>query len=149
MSVDATDVYGSIVKIYKLLHRRLSEKMGNTSLTILDFWILKSLRDGAKPMVELANSLYVTQAAITNSVDRLEQNGFVTRSKDKRDRRINIISITGKGEEFLREKDVAYREIAIASLKELSSEDLFNLVVLLGKVLKGLSETMSNEPPSK
>jgi len=149
MSVDATDVYGSIVKIYKLLHRRLSEKMGNTSLTILDFWILKSLRDGAKPMVELANSLYVTQAAITNSVDRLEQNGFVTRSKDKRDRRINIISITGKGEEFLREIDVAYREIAIASFKELSSEDLFNLVVLLGKVLKGLSETMSNEPPSK
>ncbi|MGC8598015.1 MAG: MarR family winged helix-turn-helix transcriptional regulator [Thermocladium sp.] len=141
MSVDATDVYGSIVKIYKLLHRRLSEKMGNSSLTILDFWILKSLRDGAKPMVELANSLYVTQAAITNSVDRLEQNGFVTRSKDKRDRRINIISITGKGEEFLREIDVAYREIAAASLKELSSEELINLVGLLGKVLKGLSET--------
>lgn len=140
MSVDATDVYGSIVKIYKLLHRKLSEKMGNSSLTILDFWILKSLRDGAKPMVELANSLYVTQAAITNSVDRLEQNGFVTRSKDKRDRRINIISITGKGEEFLREIDVAYREIAAASLKKLSNEELNNLVGLLGKVLKGLSE---------
>ncbi len=97
MKVEATDVYGSIVRIYKLLHRKLSERMGNTSLTILDFWILKSLREGPKPMVELANSLYVTQAAVTNSVDRLEQGGLVSRSRDKRDRRVNIISITEKG----------------------------------------------------
>ncbi|GGP20848.1 hypothetical protein GCM10007981_10580 [Thermocladium modestius] len=138
MKVEATDVYGSIVRIYKLLHRKLSERMGNTSLTILDFWILKSLREGPKPMVELANSLYVTQAAVTNSVDRLEQGGLVSRSRDKRDRRVNIISITEKGEEFLAGIDAAYRQVASASLSELSPEEMAELSALLNKVLKGL-----------
>ncbi|WP_425455827.1 MarR family transcriptional regulator [Ectobacillus funiculus] len=41
----------------------------------------------------------VAPSAITVMLDRLENQGFVTGSKDKTDRRVDIIKLTNTGEE--------------------------------------------------
>lgn len=50
---------------------------------------------------KLADKMEVAPSAITVMLDRLETHGFVSRSRDKTDRRIVIITLTDDGEEKL------------------------------------------------
>src|SRR3546814_1812197 len=46
---------------------------------------------------DLASAVQFSQATVTNLVDRLEQRGFVARSRRERDRRQVWVSITAEG----------------------------------------------------
>ena len=94
------------------LQRRLSQAFGQSSpepwlslnLTVAQ---LKSLvviaSEGSTSSSKLAQVLGVTPANITGIVDRLVEQGLVSRRKNPEDRRMLLIELTEKGDEFLRE----------------------------------------------
>ena len=53
--------------------------------------------DGSARMVDLANRLNVSKAAITKIVDSLERKGYLKRGADATDRRVSRISLTASG----------------------------------------------------
>ena len=55
---------------------------------------------------EIASSLGVSYAAVSKMIDRLEDEGLVTRSINEMDRRSTDIRITGKGTQIVRLFDV-------------------------------------------
>ncbi|MGH3197636.1 MAG: MarR family winged helix-turn-helix transcriptional regulator [Streptosporangiaceae bacterium] len=53
---------------------------------------------GRLRMVELATLLNIAKSAVTKTVDRLEQRGLLTRTRDPRDRRSVYAAITADGQ---------------------------------------------------
>ena len=60
---------------------------------LLLFWT----RSGSMPLGRMRDRLLIHQAAVTNLVDRLEQDGLVRRVPHPRDRRTTLAEITSRG----------------------------------------------------
>ena len=86
------------------------------------------------PLGQLAERLSCVKSNITQLVDRLEADGFVTRGPDPNDRRSRLAVMTVAGrkacEEGTRVQDQAERELFGA----LSVEEAHQLASLIGKV---------------
>jgi len=70
---------------------------------------------------ELSNLLKITPAGVTHLINPLEELGYIERLKDSNDRRIVLISLTKKGEQFAE------------ALIEITSEKIGGLVDFLGE----------------
>lgn len=57
----------------------------------------------AKTMSAVAETLAVTQGAASQTAARLEKKGYILRFRSPEDRRIVLVSLTEKGEEFYRD----------------------------------------------
>lgn len=88
---------------------------------------VKGLPEGTRACIgELAERLQIQHHSTVELVDRLEQNGFVNRKRNDRDKREVLIVPTPKAERILRELSVHHHEMLqdngaelIASLKKL------------------------------
>lgn len=58
--------------------------------------LLNQLEDGPRSQVDIATHLGVTRSAVTAMVDRLSDDGLVTRQLSLEDRRVKMISLTAK-----------------------------------------------------
>ena len=69
------------------------------AVTLPQFDVLSELeRAGEKmTMSELSRELMVSNGNVTGVIDRLEKNGFVTRTRADHDRRVQFIELTDKG----------------------------------------------------
>lgn len=87
-----------------------------------------------KTMSEIANFLSVSKPNLTPIIDRLIEDGYVERSEHKKDRRILLISLTEKGQDYIKELNDRVKEFTKERLVALSEEDL--------KALHGYTEKM-------
>jgi DNA-binding MarR family transcriptional regulator len=107
----------------------------NFSVTLPQFDVLSELERAGTQMTmsELSHNLMVSNGNVTGVIDRLERNGYVTRTRADHDRRIQFIGLTEKG---LREFDaMAHSHEAWLSelFSELSLSDMSSLQSLLLK----------------
>jgi DNA-binding MarR family transcriptional regulator len=65
---------------------------------------LKGLPEGVRPIIgELAERLQIRHHSTVELVNRLTTGGYVRRARDTQDRREVLLSLTGKGEQVLKE----------------------------------------------
>lgn len=89
----------TITRVQQLLHQRIDVLL-QPDLTFARYEILMLLdfsRRGALPMSVIGSRLQVHAASVTSAVDRLERDGFVTRTRGEEDRRQVIGAITASG----------------------------------------------------
>lgn len=72
--------------------------------------LLKLFKDGTTTIGNLAEHTRVAGANISSMCKELEQKGFLTRNRDKRDERIVNISLTDKGLSVMSEIDQIFEE---------------------------------------
>lgn len=73
---------------------------------------VKGMPDGLRPRIgEIADRLQIQHHSTVELVDRLEQNGFVTRKRSDRDKREVLIAVTPKAERVLRELTLHHHEM--------------------------------------
>ncbi|BFH72358.1 MarR family transcriptional regulator [Sulfurisphaera javensis] len=137
---DRIQVMSNIAKIYRAMSRELNRRLGKLGLSYLDFLVLRAITDGPKTMAYLANRYFVTQSAITASVDKLEEMGLVKRVRDKEDRRKILIEITDKGVETFKQGIEIYKGLAMEVTKDLKESDVLIIIDSLSKVLKRFEE---------
>ena len=66
------------------------------------FWLLGVLVAGPRRMSELAELARTSQASLTGIVDRLEERGFVERTRPEHDRRVVEVRLTRTGRSEVR-----------------------------------------------
>lgn len=137
---DRIQVMSNIAKIYRAMSRELNRRLGRLGLSYLDFLVLRATSDGPKTMAYLANRYFVTQSAITASVDKLEEMGLVKRVRDKEDRRKIMIEITEKGMDLFQKGKEIYKELAVEVTKDLDEKTVLIIVDNLSKILKRLED---------
>lgn len=91
-------------RVYTILSRNITGKITALGLTAPQYRVLRQLRQpggAALSASELAERLGVTPGNLTGILDRLEQEGLLTRERGVQDRRSLQVSITPAGEALM------------------------------------------------
>src|ERR687898_2366434 len=104
------DPYGPIIADFRAAMAQLkcasSERVLRRGLSMAQLHILYTLqRNGEMPMSRLAEVLNVSLSNATGLIDRIEERGFVERTRVPEDRRIVLIRVTPAGTKMLEEVD--------------------------------------------
>jgi DNA-binding MarR family transcriptional regulator len=106
----ADDPYGPIIADFRAAMNQMkcasSERLVRMGISMAQLHILYTLqRSGEMPMSRLAEMLHVSLSSATGLIDRVEERGFVERTRVPEDRRIVLIRVTDAGRRMLEEVD--------------------------------------------
>ncbi|MDP4172151.1 MAG: MarR family transcriptional regulator [Bacillota bacterium] len=85
-------------------------------------------------VTKLAEKMEVAPSAITVMLDRLENHGFVSRTRDKVDRRVVLIQLTDVGEEKLNNVLDTRKQIMQHCFTQMEPNELDSFIVSLEKL---------------
>jgi len=129
-----------IQALAKILGDQTAERLQSFDLQWWQYDVLSALRRQGPPFImaatELAESTMLTSGAMTNRIDRLEEDQLVRRVKDENDLRRVLIQLTNKGLKLIEGATEARFESATEALENLSKQQRECLSDLLRLVLK-------------
>ncbi len=110
------------------------------NLTVTQIHYLDSIRHFESPptISQLAEHLKVTKPTATNSIDRLENDGYIRKVPSAEDRRVWYVHLTSKGLKISDFHDKVHQGYAENFENSLNKKELDQLVVLLNKVINHL-----------
>jgi MarR family transcriptional regulator for hemolysin len=95
---------------------------------------------GPKSQTDLARRLRVEAATVTRMVDILGKEGLVERTPDPNDRRVNLLSISPKGEAVLADIFRVYDRLRNHLLQDLGAEDVEQMHAMVDLMTARLDE---------
>lgn len=98
--------------------------------------ILREIRREGHPISQkqLADRLSVRPQTMSEAITKLERDGYVTRARNKHDRREVLVSLTKRGEERADALDTIKAQQSAEFLKPLTEEEKQTLLKLLDKL---------------
>ena len=90
-------------------------------------------------MKDIADKIHRTKATLTVLIDKLEENGFVTREKSSQDNRNTLIALTDKGKKLKPIFEQISKELNNLLYNNFTEEEAYLLDSLLVKMVKNLS----------
>ncbi len=112
-------------------------------ITNNDMHVIEAIGIGeAKNMSTVARLLSVTVGTLTIAINNLVKKGYVQRNRSEKDRRVVLISLTGKGEKAFYHHQRFHEEMIRATIEGLSDEETRVLV----KALKNLNQFFREYP---
>ncbi|QFZ92672.2 MarR family winged helix-turn-helix transcriptional regulator [Synechococcus elongatus] len=138
-------VTGRLLRIARLLEKQRETLLAKYGLSVWSFDVLATLRRQGPPYqlkpTDLYSLLMLSSGAMTNRIDRLEQDGIVVRSRDGSDRRSVIVQLTPKGIALADEvMPVLFAQESELLAQFATPEELETLVPLLRRLLLSLEE---------
>jgi DNA-binding MarR family transcriptional regulator len=97
-------------------------------------------RRGEMPMSRLAELLNVSLSNATGLIDRIEERGYVERTRVPEDRRIVLIRVTPEGERMLDEIDAVSDDLLRSTLVNLKSSQLAGVAQAASALRTALAE---------
>jgi len=133
-----------IQTLAKILGDQTAARLQEHDLQWWQYDVLSTLRRQGEPFTlpatALAECAMLTSGAMTNRIDRLEEEGLVRRTKDLGDRRKVLVQLTGKGLKMIESATEARFEAAMEALESLSARQRHALSSLLRRVLAAQAE---------
>ena len=130
-----------IQALAKILGDQTASRLQQFDLQWWQYDVLSTLRRQGKPFImaatELAEANMLTSGAMTNRIDRLEEDDLVRRIKDHNDGRRVLVQLTKDGLSLVEEATKARFETATDALESLSNQQRKPLNDLLRLVLQG------------
>ena len=120
-----------LLSIYPLIKKNVITpmKVNSEDINPAQIFILFALKGmGRSTMSSIAEEVAVSNQQLTKLVDELVQKGLVERSKDPDNRRLVLINLTNKAEEYLTGKHHELIGELIPVFQKFSSEDLTQLI---------------------
>lgn len=102
-------------------------------------------KGGAVKMSDIAEFFQITPAAVSQTIGRLEEVGYVERSMTKKDRRSVFVNITKEGKHALANDSNAKETKMQGLLRYLGEEDSEEMLRLLERVLAYFEEYETDE----
>lgn len=130
--------YELVKKAYLLLDDGDSRFLGRFDLTQVQYFALVELLAGAKPLSRLSRDLLCDPSNITRVAGILERKGWITRKRDKADRRVVLASLTETGKKLAAEVQAAHESFIRTRMGFLAPDERATLDALLRKLEDGL-----------
>ena len=102
---------------------------------------------GAPTQNELASHLGIGKASVGVSIRRLENGGFIKRTRDKKDTRCIRLSLTRKGEDFAHWCSIDYNMFFTTMLEELDTDDrarAYSYLLSMNNSMNGLKQRLES-----
>jgi len=133
----AEEVVVSVLRTAAVMQRHLAQVVEAHGITIQQYNVLRILR-GAEPeglcRNELRDRLLTRMPDVTRLLDRMEEAGLVTRSRDGDDRRLVTTRITARGRRVVDDLDAEVTREHRRRLGHLGGDRLRQLSALLTEV---------------
>jgi len=128
-----------IQALAKILGERTNTRLRELDLEWWQYDVLSTLRRQGEPFVmivtDLAEASMLTSGAMTNRIDRLEEENLVRRIKDENDGRRVLVQLTRNGLKMIEKATEARFATAMDALESLSKQQRDSLSNLLRDVL--------------
>ena len=95
--------------------------------------------EGSGPMAAIGQQLGLTPSTMTGLVDRLEEQGFVSREPHPSDRRATVLRLTRKGEAAFRREVDFYRALLDETLSAMGDEAKHGVLNALAAIGRSVS----------
>jgi DNA-binding MarR family transcriptional regulator len=108
-----------LYRTFRAMRDRLDEDMRAAGASMSQWLVLKTVGDEPElSQRQLADRVLSTGSTLTHHLDRMEADGFITRSRDATDRRVVRVALTPAGKQRRDELDavVAARDDVVAAL---------------------------------
>jgi len=142
LAAEPMEVIGRLSRVASLLGSRLADAHKPFDLSREAFDVLATLRRSGAPYrltpTELYRWLMLSSGAMTNRIDRLEEEGLVERVDDPRDRRGCLVGLTDSGRALIDRAMDAHVENETALLEPLDPEERKTLGTILRKLALSL-----------
>ena len=125
------------------VRRRLRESF---DVTLPRFDLMAQLERAPKGMTlgELSQRMMVSNGNVTGLVDRLVEQGLITRQPSLKDRRAQIVNLTAQGRKFFRSMARTNGDWMGEFFADLTSDDIDALMRLLAKTKASARKAISN-----
>jgi len=134
-----------LITASRLVEHHIAEQLRPYHLTHASFGVLALVSRGPISQRELAHATRVEEQTISQTVDRLERLGMVTREKDPTDRRRFLVTMTDAGREAFRQATRHdHAEQALAGLPE--ADQLRSALSTLIEAMGGQEYVPAEEP---
>jgi DNA-binding MarR family transcriptional regulator len=144
LDVSPLGVVGRLHRLADTLNVELRALFAEAGLSDGDFDVIASLRRAGAPFAltpgELAATTMVTSGAVTKRVDRLEAQGYVTRTVSSEDGRSRTIALTAEGIALIDDlfpRHVENERRLLAGLSPAEQSELARLLEKWGRTLDG------------
>ena len=128
------------------VRRRLRDSF---DVTLPRFDLMAQLYRAPKAMTlgELSQRMMVSNGNVTGLVDRLLEQGLLSRRPSPKDRRAQLVSLTSEGRRFFRAMARANGDWIGDMLADLSADDIETLMRLLAKTKASARKAIGNGEP--
>lgn len=136
----------SVMRAHQILLARVDETLKPFSLTFARYELLTLLsftREGRMPLSSAASRLQVHPTSVTNTVDRLEAVGLVTREPHPGDRRATLVALTTAGRD-LAARATAALNAAVFAAPGLEAGDVEGLVAIVARLRRSAGDVVSD-----
>ena len=144
LDVSALAVVGRVLRIARLLEKHRETVLAEYGLNVWSFDVLATLRRQGSPYqlkpTDLYGLLMLSSGAMTNRIDRLEQEGVVVRIRDPEDRRSVSVQLTPKGLDLMDKIMPVLFEKENQFLKEFTDSETQTFTELLRRFLRLFDE---------
>jgi MarR family transcriptional regulator, organic hydroperoxide resistance regulator len=152
--MEKSDLIKDIIELHHKLNQILrqvgSDAWMGLSLTVPQVKSLFFIYDqGNTNFRKLACALKVTPSNLTGVIDRLVEQGLVSRTENPEDRRMMQLKATGKGEELvseLREKRTSLLSHSLNNLMSKELETIHKGLVLINGAVEAQSSELESQP---
>lgn len=125
------DVFGRINKIEQ---RALTTGL-DADISVTEIHILEKIGDiGCGRMSDIARALGITLATLTVACERLEHEELISRIRADTDRRVVLVSLTGKGQAAYQYHRQFHHDLIDSILADMSEQEQQALSRALGKI---------------
>ena len=101
LDVDAMEVFGRLNRLHAHLSQRIAAVLAENAFTPAGFDVMATLRRSGPPYAltvsELLDWTMVTSGTMTNRLDKLEESGLITRTRNPDDGRGFVVALTDAG----------------------------------------------------
>lgn len=128
------EAYLSVVRTSSTLTDMVEDLLKPFGISGTQYNVLRILRgagDDGLCRNELRDRMLTRMPDMTRLLDRMEEAGLVTRSRERDDRRMVLTQITARGRELLSQLDRPMNELHRKQLAQLDDEQLRSLIDLL------------------
>jgi DNA-binding MarR family transcriptional regulator len=139
------DPYAPIIADFRAAMNQVkcasSERLLRLGISMAQLHILYTLqRSGEMPMSRLADVLHVSLSNATGLIDRIEERGFVERTRVPEDRRVVLIRVTDAGRRMLEEVDALGGELLRSVFARIGRSQLAVVGRAMAELRRGLEE---------
>ena len=138
----------SLMRAQQLVLAAVEDELRPFGLTFASYealMLLSFARHGELPLGKMSERLMVHPASITNTVDRLEERGFVERRRDGRDKRRILAAITDAGRQTAAEATEPLNKIQFG-LSMLTEDDAGTINGVLRRVRDAAGDVADDVP---
>jgi MarR family transcriptional repressor of emrRAB len=139
------DPYGPIIADFRAAMTQMkcasSERLVRMGISMAQLHILHTLqRDGEMPMSRLAEVLHVSLSNATGLIDRIEERGFIERTRVAEDRRVVLIRVTEAGRRMLDEVDTVSSDLLRSVVAHIAPAEVAGVGRAIAALRRGLEE---------